>query len=82
MQTIELVPTHPRLKVTVMSKDTNELLGGVHVTLRERGELKPLWNERTGPKGVARFLGLNSSLVYEVTFNMEGYVPTLQYSQI
>lgn len=69
---IELVPSHPRLKVTVMSKDTNELLGGVDVTLRERGGLKPLMSEKTGTKGVARFLGLNRSLVYEVTFKMEG----------
>ena len=71
-QTIALTPTHPRLKVTVTSKDTKELLGGVDVTLKERGGSTSLGSEKTDSKGVARFLGLNSSLVYEVTFNKEG----------
>ena len=69
---IELLPTHPRLKVTVKSKDTKELLGGVNVTLKEREGSTHVGSEMTDSKGVARFLGLNKSSVYEVNFNKDG----------
>ena len=71
-QTIELTPTHPRLKVTVKSKDTKEPLAGVNVTLRERGKSTVLGQKQTDSKGFAIFLGLDSSLVYVVSFNKEG----------
>ena len=71
-QTIELTPTHPRLKVTVKSKDTKEPLAGVKVTLRERGESTALEQKQTDSKGLVVFLGLDSSSVYVVSFNKEG----------
>ena len=71
-KTIALTPTHPRLKVTVITKDTNEVLVGVNVTLKEQGGSTTVGSKMTDDKGVARFLGLNSSSVYEVSFNKEG----------
>ena len=71
-KTIALTPTHPRLKVTVITKATNEVLVGVNVTLKEQGGSTNFGSKKTDDEGVARFLGLNSSLVYEVSFNKEG----------